>query len=75
MDELKEKSLKGYVAPTLCAFATAYLEDLDKAFDFLEKAYQDRDPTLLMLKYHPLIPPPLKGDPRYYQMLDKIGFP
>jgi len=75
MDELKEKSLKGYVAPTLLAFATAYLDDLHKAFDLLEKAYQDRDPTLLMLKYHPLIPPPLKGDPRYYQMLDKIGFP
>ena len=75
MDELKEKSLKGYVSNTLVAFATAYLEDLDKAFDFLEKAYQDRDPTLLSLKYHPLVPPQLKGDPRYYQMLDKIGFP
>src|SRR6185369_4907495 len=40
MDELKEKSLKGYVSKTLVAFAAAYLEDLDQAFDFLEKAYE-----------------------------------
>jgi len=75
MDELKEKSLKGYIANTFVAFASAYLDGTDKAFEYLEKACEDHDPILLMLKYQPLVPPALKEDPRYQQFLDRIGFP
>lgn len=74
MAELKEKSLKGYVANTFVAFASAYLEGLDQAFEYLEKACEDHDPILLMLKYQPLVPPQMKKDPRYQQFLDRIGF-
>ncbi len=75
MNELKEKSLKEYVANTFTAFSAAYLDGLDKAFDYLEKAYHDHDPILLMLKYQPSVPAALKEDPRFQKFLDKIGFP
>lgn len=75
MDELKEKSSKGYVANTFVAFAAAWLEGSDSAFEYLEKACADHDPILLMLKYQPLVPPAMKQDPRYQQYLHRIGFP
>jgi hypothetical protein len=75
MDELEERSLKGYVANTFTAFSATYLDGLDKAFDHLEKAYDDRDPILLMIKYQPSVPAALKKDPRFQKFLERIGFP
>ena len=73
--ELKEKSLKEYVANTFTAYSASCLDDLDTAFEYLDKAYRDHDPILLMLKYQPSVPAALKKDPRYQQFLDRIGFP
>ena len=75
MNELKEKSLTQYIGNTFTAFSAAYLDGLDEAFNYLEKAYTDHDPIILMLKYQPLVPPILKEDPRFQQFLDKVGFP
>jgi adenylate cyclase len=75
MAELKEKSKTGYVANTFVALAASLLEGLDTAFDYLEKAYEDHDPVLLMLRYEPLVPSILREDPRYKQVLEKIDFP
>ena len=75
MDELKDKSVKGYVANTFTAFSAAYLDGVDEAFNYLEKAFGDRDPILLMIKYQPSVPAILKKDPRFQKFLDRIGFP
>jgi adenylate cyclase len=75
MDELKEKALTGYIANTFTAFSVAYLDGLDEAFNYLEKAFADHDPLLLMLKHQPLVPSILKQDPRYQGFLERIGFP
>ncbi|HET6995358.1 MAG TPA: adenylate/guanylate cyclase domain-containing protein [Chitinophagaceae bacterium] len=75
MAELKEKSKTGYVANTFVALAASLLEGLDTAFDYLEKAYEDHDPVLLMLKYESLIPSILREDQRYEPFLERIGFP
>ena len=55
--------------------AAACLDGLDTAFDYLDKAYDEHDPLLLMLKYEPLVPFIFKGDPRYKQFIERIGFP
>jgi len=75
MDEIKEKSKKGYVTKTFTASSAAYVDGLDKAFEYLEEAYEDHDPVLLTLKYQPWVPAALKADPRFQKFLDKIGFP
>lgn len=75
MSELKERSQSEYVANTFTALSAGYLNDLDEAFNYLEKAYDDRDPVLIMLKYEQWVPAALREDPRFQQLLDRIGFP
>jgi TolB-like protein/Tfp pilus assembly protein PilF len=74
-NELKERSRSEYVASALMAVSAAYLNNLDEAFDYLEKAYQERDPVLVMLKYEHWVPAKLKEDPRFQMLFDRIGFP
>ncbi len=75
MDELKERYKKEYIASTFTAISASYLGDLDEAFNLLEKAYQDREPILLTLKYWKWGTPAFRNDPRFQKLLDKIGFP
>jgi adenylate cyclase len=75
MNELKEKSKSEYVAPAFTAISAGYLNEVDEAFDYLEKAYVDRDPILLVLKYAQWIPVAIREDPRFQILLNRIGFP
>ena len=75
MQDLKERQAKTYIACGFAGIASAYLGDLDEAFDYFEKAFQSKEPVLLTLKYEPYIPDNLKADPRYIKLLNRIGFP
>jgi TolB-like protein/class 3 adenylate cyclase/Tfp pilus assembly protein PilF len=75
LDELKERSSKEYISKTFTGISAAYLKSPDEAFDFLEKAFEDKDPVLLALKYEKWGPPAFRDDPRYLQLLERIGFP
>jgi hypothetical protein len=59
----------------LTALSAAYLGDMDLAYEYLEQAYIDRDPSLIMLKYEPWMPSFLKDDPRFRKFLDRMHFP
>ncbi|MGA8237063.1 MAG: hypothetical protein WB918_11135, partial [Candidatus Sulfotelmatobacter sp.] len=58
------------------SLATLYgaLGESDEAFVWLEKAYQEKDPQLTYLKAGRRFEP-LRGDPRFGQLLRRIGFP
>jgi adenylate cyclase len=75
MNELKERDEKEYIAKTFTAVSAAYLGDLDEAFDYLEKAYDDRDPIILNLRHEKWGPPQFRNDPRFQKLIEKIGFP
>ncbi|MEP7165666.1 MAG: adenylate/guanylate cyclase domain-containing protein [Ferruginibacter sp.] len=75
MDELKERSATEYIAKTFTGISAAYLGNLDEAIAYLEKAFEERDPILLMLKYERLVPVLLREDPRFKNILARIGFP
>ena len=75
MKDLKERLVKEYIAYTVTGLAAAYLGDVDEAFEYFERAYIDRDPMMLSLKYEHWVPPALRNDPRFQQLLDRIGFP
>jgi tetratricopeptide (TPR) repeat protein len=51
-----------------CVYAA--LQDRDRAFEWLERAYNDR--AIWALKVHPMLDP-LRGDPRFNQLLKKAG--
>jgi len=49
------------------------MEEIVTAFEWLEKAYQDREVEMYWLKVEPPFEP-LRTDPRCQQMLEKVGF-
>jgi hypothetical protein len=75
MNELKERSASEYITKTFSAMSAAHLNNIDEAFMYLNKAYEEREPIILTLKHAAFIPQAIKNDPRYKVLLDKIGFP
>jgi serine/threonine-protein kinase len=72
LDDLLERSKQMYVSPY--AFASMYfaLEQNDTGFEWLEKAYEERDHWLCFLKVHS-VPDSARSDPRFTAMIRKIG--
>jgi len=56
------------------AMVYAQMGEIDTAFEWLEKAYQDHEVEMYWLKVEPPFEP-LRSDPRWEVMLDKVGFP
>lgn len=70
--ELEERSKKGYVSSFWVALIYLGLDEIDKTFEWLEKAYEERDSNLIYVT----VPPPfdhIRSDPRYKQLLKKMG--
>ncbi|HEY0461376.1 MAG TPA: protein kinase [Pyrinomonadaceae bacterium] len=74
LDELREMSKRTYVSPYLFAVVYAGLGDKDQTFAQLEKAFQDRSFFLIWLKVEPLFDD-LRGEPRFRDLLRRIGLP
>ena len=74
IDELEQLSTKRYVSPVLIAQIHTGLEDMDRVFDCLEKAYQNCDTYLIWLKTRPVFDS-IRSDPRFGKLCKRIGFP
>ncbi|MDQ3042724.1 MAG: tetratricopeptide repeat protein, partial [Acidobacteriota bacterium] len=70
----KLKTTEKYVSPTELAILYAALGDKEKAFASLEKAFTERDFQLASLKVEPGYDP-LRDDPRFQDLMRRIGFP
>jgi len=75
MSEIKERSKTEYVSSAFTAVSAAYLGDLDEAFEYLDKACEEKDTNVVLLKYEPWVPAILKNDPRFQKFLARVGFP
>jgi adenylate cyclase len=76
MDDLKIKLKEGkYVSSCIMSFASGFLGDLDEAMNWLEKAYDQHDAYLCILKYYPFMPAKLRQDRRFTSFLNKMNFP
>jgi tetratricopeptide (TPR) repeat protein len=74
LDQLIGLSKRFYVPSTYIAAVYAGLEDKEQAFQWLEKAYLERDDGLIYLK----AAPPwdrLRSDPRFASLVRKVGLP
>ncbi len=56
------------------AMVYAQMGEIDTSFKWLDKSYEDREVEMHWLKVEPPFEP-LRGDPRWQEMLDKVGFP
>ncbi|CAN5313996.1 hypothetical protein BH20ACI2_BH20ACI2_24190 [soil metagenome] len=72
LDKLTERSRKAYVPPALLAIIHGSLGEKDAAFELLEKAVRQRDPTLVFLKVDPYFDP-LRSDPRFADLQKRLG--
>jgi serine/threonine protein kinase/Tfp pilus assembly protein PilF len=71
---LKGASAKQYVDPFGIAMQYAHLGDKEHAFEWLEKAYQDRSAAIVQLKVNPELDG-LRSDSRYQDLLRRMNFP
>ena len=72
LDELKRRQRKGYVPAG--AFVNAYLGlgEKEQTFAWLERAYQEQSNILQFLKVHPFFDP-IRGDPRFADLVHRVG--
>jgi len=71
MQAVLELSQKQFVSPYGIASYYAVIGDNDRALDWLEKAYSERDGTLVWLKVHPRLDG-LRGEPRFRDLLARL---
>jgi Tfp pilus assembly protein PilF len=70
--ERYEKSDRGRVS--IFAHYCLYAGDYDRAMDWLEKAFEVRDPNLPYIGFEPLWDP-LRADPRFKDLLRRLNLP
>ena len=74
LDELQRPAVPRYVSPFFIALIYAGLGDKDQAFVWLEKAYEERHPYLILIKVEPVFQS-LHSDPRFTNLTRRIGLP
>jgi TolB-like protein len=67
-------SEKEYVPPSQFAIVYVLLGDTGRAFEWLEKGFEEHDNGMLYLKVDPVWDP-LRSDPRFKDLLRRVNFP
>jgi TolB-like protein/DNA-binding winged helix-turn-helix (wHTH) protein/Tfp pilus assembly protein PilF len=74
LDDITNPAIHTYACPLLVASTYARLGEVDRAFEWLAKAYQERASDLVFLRVQPAFDN-LRSDPRYAELERTIGFP
>jgi TolB-like protein/DNA-binding winged helix-turn-helix (wHTH) protein/Tfp pilus assembly protein PilF len=69
---LESMAAKQYVSPAYISAAWAGVNERDKAFAWADKAVQQHAALLVRLKVEPVLDP-VRDDPRYAQLMVKVG--
>jgi len=62
------------ISPVSVAILYCKLGEWDKAFAWLERAADERDPAIVELKQEPLLDP-LRSDQRFARLAERVGLP
>ncbi len=74
LGQLTEQAKRGYISPYDLAVLYAGLADKEKAFELLDKAYEERSGFLVHMQWDPRFNN-LHSDPRFAQLVRRIGLP
>jgi TolB-like protein/DNA-binding winged helix-turn-helix (wHTH) protein len=74
VDDIQSRARKQYVSPYGIAEQYSYLGDKEQTMNFLEAAYRERAPWLVMLQREPIFDF-LHSEPRYRALVERIGLP
>ncbi len=72
IEELRSLSKKHTFRPYLIAVIYTSLAEKDMTFEWLEKAFEARDPYLIYLRVEPVLDR-LRTDPRFADLLRRVG--
>jgi serine/threonine protein kinase/tetratricopeptide (TPR) repeat protein len=72
LDRLQILAGERYISPVHFSWLLAGLGEMDQAFAWLDKAYEERAVDMVYLKVSPAFNP-LRGDPRFIALLKKMG--
>jgi serine/threonine-protein kinase len=73
-EELATTAQSRPVNPFVVACTYGAAGEADAAFEWLDRAYEQRTPQLLHLVFHPRLDP-IRDDPRFADLLRRIGIP
>ena len=74
-DTLAEQAETTFIQPTQIACFYGMADEVDKAADWLEKAFDIGDPDLPYLKYAPRFPPAVMANPRVKDIVRRMNYP
>ena len=72
LDDLQRSQKRRYISAGNIATIYIGLDKKELAFDWLERAYQNRDIVVVWLKVNPVFDP-LRSDPRFTKLLERIS--
>jgi tetratricopeptide (TPR) repeat protein len=72
LDELKRRRKRTFVPAGVFINPYLALHDYDEAFLWFERAYSEQSGILQFLKIHPFFDP-IRGDPRFQDLLQRVG--
>ena len=75
LSRLQRTSRTSYVSPYMIATIYAGLTDKERAFEFLEKAYQERSSDIVYFLKSDLRIDNLRSDPRFQDLVRRMNFP
>ena len=75
IDKLKDLRAERYCAASPIAWVYTQLGDFNQGFQWLDTAFEERDGLLVILKQSPWASESFRQDPRYQELLRRIGFP
>jgi len=73
LDELHKHAQEKYVSPASVAFFYLQFGEIDKVFDFLEKAIEEHDGMIINVFRARFLRDPLSSHPRYKALLKKMN--
>jgi tetratricopeptide (TPR) repeat protein len=74
LQELEERATRQYVPAFARVWTLQRLGNIEQAFVWLEKVFDERSSFLSFLKVHPLFDS-LRSDPRFQSLLRRLDFP
>jgi serine/threonine protein kinase/tetratricopeptide (TPR) repeat protein len=72
LEELRSRAADGYVSPMWFALVHLGLSDLDSLFQWLDRAFDERDGSLILVTAAVEFDP-VRGDARFKALLDRMG--
>jgi tetratricopeptide (TPR) repeat protein len=73
LDQLHDRARRYDISSLHMAYVHIGLGNVDRAFEWLEKSYQERAGLLVFLKVEPIFDP-LRSDPRFAELLRRLQF-